>query len=204
MLQSRADLSDKVDLPEPYPLKDEQIEDLCREDIQALENGFAQPVEPDDHIRIAFAPTAHQIQWHLVREDHMAKALFARGKPACRGAVAKSRRAWLIWYFDLVEKKCKIQRIVLLDKHEHERNVSEVAALLLFTQREAKSQGIDKVILWNPCGEVEEAGHFLAESFKGTDAIIEERDSSIPALRRRNEESTENVTWKHNEYYAWC
>lgn len=204
MLQSRTDPSDKVELPGLHPLKDEQIEELCREDLQALEKEFAQLVEPNDRIHIAFTPTAHQIQWHLIREDHTAKALFDREKSPCRGAIAKSRRAWLIWYFDLVEKKCKVQRIVLLDKHERERNVSEIAALLHFAQREAKSWAIDQVIVWNPCDEVKEAGYLLAERFEGTDARIEERDSSIPALRRRNEVSTDKVVWKHNEYYAWC
>ncbi|TLD30002.1 putative Xaa-Pro aminopeptidase P [Venturia nashicola] len=204
VLQSRTDMSAEADLPESYQLRDAQIEGLCEEDLEALEKEFAQPVESDDHIYIAFTPTAHQIQWHLVREDHMAKALFGREKAACRGAIAKSRRAWLIWYFDFVEKKCKIQRIVLLDKHERERNVSEIVSLLCFTQQEARRRNIERVIVWNPCDEVEEAGRLLAANFGGIVAKIEERDSSIPALRRRNDEATEKVVWKHNEYYAWC
>lgn len=204
MLQSKTDLSDKVELPEVYPLKDDRIQQLCEEDIQALRKKLTQPVEPDDSVHIAFLPTAHQIQWHLVREDHMAKALFAQEKSAYRGAIAKSRRAWLIWYFDHVEKKCMIQRIVLLDNDERERNVTEVASLLHFAQQEAESRCIEKVIIWNPCHEVEQAGRLLAGKFEGTNAEIEERSSSIPALRRRNKESTDNVVWKYNEYYAWC
>ncbi|KAE9967444.1 hypothetical protein EG328_008186 [Venturia inaequalis] len=205
VLESTTELSDMGDLADVYPLGDEQMEDLCREDIHALEKEFSQPPgDSDHHIHIAFTPTAHQIQWHLARQDHMENALFAREKSTCRGAMAKSKRAWLIWYLDHAEKKCKIQRIVLLDKHERERNASEVAALLFFALREARAQGIGEVVVWNPCGEVEGAGRLLGEKFEGVGVKMEERDSSIPALRRWNGEATGDVVWKYNEYYAWC
>ncbi|QDS70304.1 hypothetical protein FKW77_008173 [Venturia effusa] len=204
VLDSKIDSPDNVDIPGVHALRDEQVEELCREDIAALEKEFSQPVEPDDHIHIAFTPSVHQIQWHFVREHYMAKALFDREESSCRGAIAQSRRAWLIWYLDLVERKCEVQRIVLLDKHERERNVSEVVNLLRFAHQEAKPWGINQVIVWNPSEDVTEAGRRLAEKFEGIESKIEERDSSIPALRRQHGESTANLHWKHNEYYAWC
>lgn len=169
-----------------------------------MEKEFANTTDMGDQVRVAFNPTAQQIDWHLVREDHMAEALHGRGESPSRGAISESRRAWLIWYLDFVEKKCKIQRVVLLDRHERERNVKEIAALLRFAQWQAKSHGIKKVIVWNPCDEVQQAGQLLAQEFDGTHVITEERDSSIPALRHRNEKLTEEVVWVHNEYYAWC
>jgi hypothetical protein len=191
-------------LPGLHLLKDEHVEDLCKQDLAALDKEFAQPSKQDDRIRVAFTPNAHQIEWHLLREDYMAEALFNREKSPVRGAISSSRRAWLIWYFDLFAKKSKVQRIVLLDKDERERNVVEVAALLRFAQWQAKARGINHIYIWNPCDEVQEAGHLLATKFEGTSVKIEDRDSSIPALRRRNEESTDEIIWEHNEYYAWC
>lgn len=191
-------------LPGLHLLKDEHVELLCKQDLEALEKEFTQPSKKEDQIRVAFAPNAHQIDWHLIREDYMAKALFDRGKSHVRGAISESRRAWLIWHFDFVEKKSKVQRVVLLNKDERERNVKEVAALLRFAQWQAKARGLNHVIIWNPCDEVQEAASLLADKFEGTKVTIEDRDSSIPALRRRNEESTDDIVWEHNEYYAWC
>lgn len=206
MLKSEADLNEKgkVVLPGLHLLKTEHLEDLCRQDFEALATEFARPSKTDDEIRVAFTPTVQQIEWHLVREDYMAKTLFEREKSTIRGAISETRRVWIIWHFDLVEKKSKIQRIVILDKEERERNVTEIAALLRFAQWQAKARGIDHVIIWNPCDEVQQAGQLVAENFDGTRAEVVDRDSSIPALRRRNEESTFKIVWEHNEYYAWC
>jgi hypothetical protein len=169
-----------------------------------LEEEFKQISIKDDQIRVAFVPTARQIEWHCVREDYMAKALLNREKSPFRGAISESKRAWIIWHFDLSEKKSKVQRVVLLDKDERERNVKELIVLLRVAQWQAKASGIKFVIVWNPCDEVQEASRRLAERFEGTRTKIEDRESSIPALRRRNEKPTDKTIWEHNEYYAWC
>ncbi|RDI82684.1 putative Xaa-Pro aminopeptidase P [Venturia inaequalis] len=49
VLESTTELSDMGDLADVYPLGDEQMEDLCREDIHALEKEFSQPPGDSDH-----------------------------------------------------------------------------------------------------------------------------------------------------------
>jgi hypothetical protein len=185
-------------------IDDEHLKQLCDHDLEALEKEFAQPSNVNDWIRVAVTPTADQISWHMVREDYMGRALFGREKCNIRGAISESRRAWLIWHFDFVEKKSKVQRIVLLDKDEQERNVKELAALLRFTQCQAKARDINIVTIWNPSQEVERAADLIAKEYGDMKATVEDRDSSIPSLRRRRDQPSDTIAWEHNEYYAWC
>jgi len=193
-----------VSLLEIHPLRDSELRDLCNQDTGALCNRFLQPLPGDDKIRVAFIPSFEQISWHLAREDYMAKALHDGDKSPVRGVISQSRRAWLIWHFDFVERKLKVQRIVLLDRSERERNVKELVALLRFAQWQARARGIERVVVWKPCDEIKQAADLLADRYSETKSILEDRDSSIPSLRRRWGLPTDAISWEHNEYYAWC
>jgi hypothetical protein len=154
-------------------------------------------------VRVAFSPTYPQACWHFTREELNGKETISR-TPDIKGAISVSGQAWVYWHYDFIEKKLKVQRVVLIDRTQYERNVQELGTLLFQALGTAMEWGLEQVIIWNPCEELEKAAHALALKDNNLDVVVEERESSsIPSLRIRGGKS-DDVIWHANEYYAWC
>jgi hypothetical protein len=183
-------------------LKRDDMQDLCGQDINILEKELSKD-EAHTGTKIAFLPSYSQACWHFARDEIMGKHLASRA-PDVKGAISESGKAWMYWHYELVEKKLKVQRVVLLDRTEREGNVHELTLLLHEAVRSAFDWELTQVIIWNPCVELQEAAQALASEDLGLSVKLEERkSSSIPSLRMRGGLGPE-VTWHANEYYAWC
>jgi hypothetical protein len=184
-------------------VRDEDLKALCEKDNESLQSDIEQ-LSSGGKICFAFDPRCEIISWHNKREDLNAQLLHGRWETRFRGAVAESGKAWIMWHFDEVEKKLKVQRIVVLEKHEQDRNVQEIASLLRFAQWVAKASDISAMLIWNPDEVTISASQMLMCKFNQTKMRIEDRECSIPAARRRYDEAQDNIVWEANEYYAWC
>jgi hypothetical protein len=183
-------------------LHNEDMQDLCSQDIQILEKEMSND-ESKSEVKVAFLPTYDQARWHFAREEIMGKHLASR-IPTIKGAISESGKAWMYWHHDLIEKKLKVLRVVLLDQTARGRNIEELILLLRQAVKSAVDWELEQVIVWNPCEEVQEAAQAVASKDAGFTVTLEERkSSSIPSLRMRNG-SGAVVTWHANEYYAWC
>jgi hypothetical protein len=178
------------------------MEDLCDQDCHVLEKELSKD-KSNTGTRVAFLPTYSQACWHFAREEIMGKHLASR-VPEVKGAISESGKAWMYWHYELIEKKLKVQRVVLLDRAERERNVHELTLLLSEAIRFANDWELGQVIVWNPCEELQEAAQAVTMEGVEVSVTLEERkSSSIPSLRMRGGSGTD-VTWHANEYYAWC
>ena len=121
-----------------------------------------------------------------------------------RGAVAESGRAWIVWHFDEIDHKLKVERIVVLDKHEKERNIQELAVLIWFCQVVGKWSAFMTTTIWNPSEEVMKAIDILKSGYDQMQIKVEDREGSIPCARQRFGDTSESLNWLANEYYAWC
>lgn len=184
------------------PMEDEDLKQLCSQGVQVLESELQQ-IPTNDKTHFAFLPTLEQIGWHNAREDLNAKYMLDHLRCA-RGVRSESGRAWILWHVDDPEGKLKLQRVVLLDKHERERNIRELVALLSFTEMFARSSRALTVLIWNPMEEVAEAARLMVEQCEGVKMKIEEREGSIPSVRLRYGRAQDDLVWESNEYYAWC
>jgi hypothetical protein len=158
----------------------------------------------DGNVHYAFVPKGDLMAWHIKREDLNASLIHGHWKTRFRGALAASRRAWIIWHFDEVPGKLVIQRIVTLDKDEHERNIQELAALIRFAQWVAKGSGVMTALIWNPDDAAIAAAELLASAYDQMRMKIEDRQGSLAAVRKRFGEPMDGMVWNANEYYAWC
>jgi hypothetical protein len=191
-------------LPAITLLKEEsELQELCEEDDLALSSQLAD-LSKNGNVHYAFSPKPEMIAWHIKREDLNASLIHGRWKTRFRGAISASRRAWVIWHFDEIERKLKMQRIVTLDKNEFDRNVQELAALLRFAQWVAKGSGVTTTLIWNPDKETIAAAELLASAYTQMQMTIEDRQGSLASIRRRFGEPQQGANWEANEYYAWC
>lgn len=194
-------------------MQQEDLKVLCSQDVEnilPLEITRNSP-NPGTHDRIAFWSTYNQAAWHFAREEYKAKHAqhgTPKGKvagpiPKVKGAISESGKIWLYWHHDLVESKLTIQRLVIVDKDELERNSKDLEVLLSEALREAFDWDIRKVIVWSPCKEVVEAVKNLEHESEGLRITFEKREkSSVPSLRVHG--GKYDVTWVANEYFAWC
>ena len=190
-------------LPGLSILKEETLSDLCAEDGDAMMNQL-NDLSRIDKTYFAFLPTCETIAWHIKREDLNASLIHGHWKTRYRGVISESRRAWLIWHFDEIECKLKVQRIVTLDRDERKRNTQELAALLRFAQWTAKGSGITSVLIWNPDEETVAAAELLRSHYDRMRVSIAERSGSLACARRRDDVWQDDLCWVANEFYAWC
>jgi hypothetical protein len=197
------DVHEQVDftLPIAKPLM-EHLEQLCEQDSMSLQSELDKLAGNED-THYAFVPSYETISWHMKREELNVEMIHGHQRKRPQGAISDSGRTWLIWHFDEVEKKLKIQRIVILDKHEHDRNLREIAGLIQFAQFVGKTSGFSTMLIWNP-GEVTRAVAELLASKYDVKISIEDREGSIPCARRRYDQAQDGCMWEVNEYYAWC
>lgn len=194
----------KCGLPEVKLLKEENLPGLCLKDTDARSSELDKRSVANSRPCFAFIPRHEMILWHNKRENLNASFIHGRWETRQRGVISESGRAWLIWHFDEVEHKLKVQRIVILDRDAQERNIRELAAMLRFAQGMGKEFGFMTMEIWNPDKVVIAAAELLASHYVGTQIVIKNRESSIASMRLKSDAPQDSVTWEANEYYAWC
>ncbi|KAJ9155278.1 GNAT family [Pleurostoma richardsiae] len=185
-------------------LAKQELQPLCERDVAAMKAKF-QALVGDAKTHVAFAPTFAQIAWQLAREEFMARVLWKK-EVERRGAVTADGKSWICWDHDWREKKLKVMRVVTSDPPSPEQKLLDIVALLSAALAEASQWGLQKVVVWNPDGDmtrgIKGVGNFHEDQVK---IIFDERaDTSIPSFRWRGGESVEGTVWEDNEYYCWC
>ncbi|KAK1768899.1 hypothetical protein QBC33DRAFT_469436 [Phialemonium atrogriseum] len=198
------------DPPATRPLARSDLPPLCAADEALLESRLGAPLPAGGGgagmARVAFVPSFAQISWQLAREDFMARKLFGVSVER-RGAVTADGKAWVVWDHDWREKKLKVMRLVATHDGGGEagERIAALKALLEAALAEASAWGLQKVLVWNPDGEVTVAckavGNAHEDSVK---LVLDERlDGSIPSFRWRGEDKRDTI-WEDNYYYCWC
>jgi hypothetical protein len=187
-------------------LKQNALESLCQQDVENLLNTYANSHKAratSTKTQLAFLPSFHQACWHYAKEEYMHKQ--SGQPPTIKGAISTSGRTWMYWYHDIGASKLKIQRVVLLDQGEHQRNEEELYLLFRQALKCAADWNIKKVIAWRPCDDVRRAALKVESAINAVTVRFEEREnSSIPSLRMVESRGGESIEWDANEYYAWC
>jgi hypothetical protein len=191
---------------EPIPgvelLQQDDIRALCDQDVISVTQSLADlPMQARNKTYAAFLPTYLQACWHFSKEDF--KGTQGDKVPETKGAISPSQNVWIYWFHNTTESKLKIQRVVVLDSSNKERNIEELTSLLRQAAKEARQWGIKEVIFWNPREEVRLAAEKVA---KGGGIMVKEEErmeSSVPCLRWKRGRK-EDVVWDCNEFYAWC
>ncbi|PKS07148.1 hypothetical protein jhhlp_005748 [Lomentospora prolificans] len=173
----------------------EEVAPLCEKDIAKLTTRLSESPE-DGRTRVAFLPTFEQMDWHFERNAISARKLRDR-EPQNFGAVTADGANWVYWIHEVGKGTLGILRIVA-------ENPGAAMDLMRAALVEAKDWGFERVTLWNPQGDIEEAARTLGvEDETGVRVRFEGRQNRLPCLRWKGGERVD-VLWEDNHHYAWC
>ena len=177
-------------------LSREDIAPLCDKDIAKLTARFEEFPGDDGRTRVAFLPTFKQIDWQFERNAFVARKLRHR-EPENYGAVTADGSSWIYWVHEVGKDTLGVLRIVA-------NGPAAVADLLRAALVEAKDWGFERVVVWNPEGDVEDAVRTMGtEDEKVVKIRFEAREGRLPCLRWKGGDHVD-VVWEDNYYYAWC
>ncbi|CAI4214681.1 unnamed protein product [Parascedosporium putredinis] len=146
--------------------------------------------------RVAFLPTFAQVDWQFERNAIVARQVRNR-EPQNYGAATSDGANWIYWVHEVGRQTLGIIRIV-------GENPAAIMDLLRAALSEAKDWGFERVTVWNPQGDVEEAARMLGvEDETAVRVLFEGRQDRLPCLRWKGGEQTD-VVWEDNHHYAWC
>lgn len=187
-------------VPPPVPegvrfLSREEIAPLCDRDIAKLTARLNESPE-NGSTRVAFLPTFAQVDWQFERNAIVARQVRNR-EPQNYGAATSDGANWIYWVHEVGRQTLGIIRIV-------GENPAAIMDLLRAALSEAKDWGFERVTVWNPQGDVEEAARMLGvEDETAVRVLFEGRQDRLPCLRWKGGEQTD-VVWEDNHHYAWC
>lgn len=187
------------------PITKEDLPPLCERDEADMKARLS-GLPSDGKTHVAFAPSLEQIEWQLARESFMVGVMHPGRQIERRGAMTEDGESWILWDHDWREQKLKILRIVTPEPTTPEKRATDASVLLQAAMEEAAAWGLPRVLIWNPDEAINVAVKAVANRHEGiVTAVFDERlDGSIPSLRWKGGEGTENVIWEDNLYYAWC
>ena len=165
----------------------------CERDVAAQRQRM-ENMPADGRTHVAFLPTFEQLDWQFTR-DALAAQLRGDPEPTYYGAATADDRCWVYWHHDANSSMLVIHRVVA-------DSSNAVQDLLRAAMVEADQYGLERVVSWNPEGEVEDGARLLGED--GVRVRFENRENSrSPCLRWRGG-AEKDVVWDENHHYAWC
>lgn len=180
-------------------LRAEDIEQLCRRDVDALIADHQQANVAGDTSVLTILPTGDLINWLHARAEFFGLKVYGKS-PLYKGVIYNTE-AWLYWHHDFRKQLLFIQRVRLFVE-DKERRCGILAILLLHAIHEAKSWQLPTVVTWDSGTEICGALALLKNKY--------ERFTFVLEARRRE---TVSVRWKDgvkksfkvapNEHYAW-
>lgn len=190
----------KTDLPPKRLLTASDVPSLCHRDTSRLVERSERQNGSSDTTTVAVLPTADLVGWLHGKSDFYASALYGK-IPEVKGSIDEAADVCLYWHHDFRRDQLVIQRISRPGNGK--RDIEALASLLLDAKAEASAWNLSAVSIWSPDDDVEAAAGNLSAG--APNEVIEkvERKSGISMVRLSGGDSSQDVIFEANEFYAW-
>ncbi|KAK7226244.1 hypothetical protein V2G26_014247 [Clonostachys chloroleuca] len=179
---------------------DIQGQELCNRDVDRFIKAVEQQTVPNDTTLVTIVPAADMIVWMHARCEFISYKL-RNEAPDFNGAIHEETGTWLYWAHDFSGDQLAVQRISR--PQDGDVPVEVIASLLLDARNEAATWGLSRVSIWSPPHDVGAAGQLLSSKTSDRFVYEKQRTDAVPMVRLGMGDTSKEIYFGYNEYYAW-